>query len=114
MNIITYIIYIFIASSMIIYVGNTCYENGKVYITYYFSKDKKFANSINDTLRIAYYFLNLGLVVWTLNSLKNIYSYKILIEEVANRLGVIITIIAVLHVFNLITIYITNKHFKNQ
>ena len=114
MHIITYIVYITIASIMIIYVGNTCYKNGKVYITYYFSKDENFANSINNILRIAYYFLNLGLVIWTLNTLKKINSYQLLIEEITSRLSFIITIIAVLHLFNLITIYISHKHFKNE
>lgn len=54
MNIITYIVYIIIASSLIIYVGNACYKNGKVFITHYFSEDINFANSINNVLRIAY------------------------------------------------------------
>ena len=114
MNIITYIIYITIASIMIIYIGNTCYKNGKVYIKHYFSKDESFANGINNILRIAYYFMNLGLVIWTLNTLKNIDSYQLLIEEITSRLSFIILIIATLHILNLLTIYISHKHFKNQ
>ncbi len=99
---------------MIIYVGNTCYKNGKVYIRHYFPEDENFANGINNILRIAYYFLNLGLVIWTLNSLKNITNYQLFIEEITSRLSYIITIIAVLHSINLSTIYISHKHFKNQ
>ena len=94
MNIVTYVLYITIASFMIVYVGNACYKNGKIYIAHYFPDDKKFANGINNVLRIAYYFLNLGLVIWTLHSLNNIDTYALLIEEVANRLCFIITIIA--------------------
>ena len=113
MNIITYISYITIASTIILYVGNECYKNGKVYIINYFPKDENFANGINNILRIAYYFLNLGLVIWTLNSLKNIATIQSLIEEVSTRLSYILLIIAFLHAINLGTIYISHKHFKN-
>lgn len=114
MNIITYIVYILIASSIIIYIGNECYKNGKVYISYYFPNDEGFANGINNVLRVAYYFLNLGLVTYTMNSLKNINSYGLLVEEISERLSFIIIIIAVLHVTNLTTIYISNNQFKNK
>ena len=114
MNIITYILYITLASIMIVYVGNTCYKNGKIYITHYFPNDENFANGINNVLRIAYYFMNLGLVIWTLKSLKNIKTYQLLLEEIATRLSFIVFIIAFLHVINLITIYKSHKHFKNQ
>ena len=114
MIITTYIIYITIASTLIIYVGNTCYKNGQVYIRHYFSKDLNFANGVNNVLRIAYYFLNLGLVIWTLKSLKNINTYQLLIEEITSRLCFIVFIIAFLHILNLVTIYKSHKHFKNH
>lgn len=113
MNSITYISYIIIASLIIIYVGNECYKNGKIYIVNYFPDDTKFANGINNMLRIAYYFLNLGLVIWTLNSLKNIETIPSLVEEISTRLSYILLIIAFLHAINVLTIYISHKHFKN-
>ncbi len=114
MNTITYIAYIFLASSSILYVGNECYKNGKVYIENYFPNDQKFVNGINNVLRIAYYFLNLGLVIWTLSSLKNISSYQQIIEEISTRLSFILLVIAFLHGINLITIYKSHKQFKNK
>ncbi len=114
MNTITYITYILLASISIVYVGNECYRNGKIYISNYFPQDEKFANGINNVLRTAYYFLNLGLVVWTLSSLNNITTYQQLIEEVSSRLSFILLIIAFLHIINLITIYKSHKHYKNK
>ncbi len=110
----TYLIYLILASLIIVYVGNECYKNGRIYITNYFPNDEKFANGINNVLRTAYYFMNLGLVVWTLKSLRNINTYQELILEIANRLSFILFIIAFLHAINLVTIYKSHSLFKHK
>ncbi len=114
MDIVTYIVYILISGITIVYVGNECYQNGKTYIANFFPNDLNFANGINKVLRTAYYVLNLGIVVFTLNSLNNIVNIQELIEEITGRLSFVLLLIAFLHGINLITIYIYHKHFKNK
>ena len=114
MNTLTYIIYTLISSTVIIYIGNACYTNGKIYISNYFYNDEKFANSINITLRTAYYLLNIGMVVWSLSTFKIIPNYETLVIEIASRLSFMFFSIALLHNINLITIYKLHKHFKNR
>lgn len=114
MNSITYIVYFLMASITIIYVGNACYKNGKVYILNYFPNDVRFGNGINNLLRIAYYFLNIGLVIWTLHSLRNIDSMEGAIVEISMRLGYILLIIAQLHIINMTIIYLIHKSRNNE
>ncbi|WP_083629452.1 hypothetical protein [Tenacibaculum agarivorans] len=114
MDLATYITYIIISGVTIIYVGNECYQNGKIYIENFFPNDLKFANGINNVLRTAYYILNLGIVIFTLNSINNIENLQQLIEEITSRLSFIVLLIAFLHGINLITIYISHTHFKNK
>ena len=114
MNIITYILYLLIASVIIIYVGNACYKNGKVYILNYFPDDIKFGNGINNVLRIAYYFLNIGLVIWTLHTLRDIKSIEESILEISIRLAYILLIIAKLHFMNILIIYLIHKNHKRK
>ncbi|WP_397445534.1 hypothetical protein [Polaribacter sp. R77954] len=114
MNQITYIAYILISILIVIYVGNVCYKNGKVYILSYFPNDINFGNGINKLLRIAYYLLNIGLAIWTLNSIKNIKNIVTAILEISQRLSFILLIIATLHFINIYTVYIIHKHLKNQ
>lgn len=114
MNQITYITYILISSFIVIYVGNFCYTNGKVYILSYFSKDEEFGNGINKLLRIAYYLLNIGLAIWSLHSMTDIKNSLEALLEVVGRLSFIFLIIGGLHFINIYTVYLIHKHFKNQ
>ena len=114
MNQITYICFLLISSFIVIYVGNFCYKNGKVYILSYFPNEINFGNGINKLLRIAYYLLNIGLAIWSLHSIKNIGSSTEMILEISSRLSYILLIIASLHFINIYTVYFIYKHFKNQ
>ncbi|PKH49203.1 hypothetical protein CXF68_00210 [Tenacibaculum sp. Bg11-29] len=113
MNQLTYVIYILLSSAIVIWVGNMCYKNGQVYILNYFPDRIAFGNGINKLLRIAYYLLNIGLTVWSLNSLKEINSATMMILEICNRLSYILLIIASLHIINIYTVYIIHKQFKS-
>lgn len=114
MNQTTYIVYILMSTLIVVYVGNFCYKNGKVYILSYFPQDINFGNGINKLLRIAYYLLNIGLAVWSLHSIKNIKNTVEAILELSTRLSFILLIIATLHFINIYTVYLIHKHFKNQ
>lgn len=114
MNQITYLSYILISSLIVIYVGNFCYKNGKIYILSYFQNDINFGNGINKLLRIAYYLLNIGLAIWSLHSMREINNSVEVILEMSNRLSYILIIIASLHFINIYTVYLIHKHFKNQ
>lgn len=114
MNQVTYIFYILISSYIVIYVGNFCYKNGKIYILNYFPDDINFGNGINKLLRIAYYLLNIGLAIWSLHSMREIYNSKEMIIEVSARLSYILLIIGSLHFLNIYVVYLIHKHLKNQ
>ncbi len=113
MSQITYIVYILLSSSIVLWVGDMCYKNGKVYILNYFPNNIDFGNGINRLLRIAYYLLNIGLAVWNLNYLKEINTINSMVLEISSRLSFILLIIAILHGFNLTIIFLIHKHFKN-
>ena len=114
MNQLTYIIYMILSSSIILWVGHLCYKNGEVYIVNYFSDRIHLGKSINKLLRIAYYLLNIGLSIWSLHSLQNISNTIGSVIEICNRLSFILLIIGTLHLFNIYTVYLINKYFKNQ
>ena len=114
MNQLTYVIYILLSSSIVIWVGNMCYKNGQVYILNYFPDRIDFGNGINKLLRIAYYLLNIGLIVWSLNTTNEITKSVDLIKEITRRLSYMILIIGSLHFINIYIVYLIHKHFKNQ
>ncbi len=111
---ITYITYTLLSSIIILRVGELCYRNGKVYILNYFPNNINFGNGINRLLRIAYYCLNIGLTIWTLHSLSEIYTVVDSITEICKRLSYILSIIGILHFMNLLGVYFLHKHYKNN
>jgi hypothetical protein len=112
MNQFTYILYILLSSSIVILVGNWCYKNGKIYILNYFSKDINFGNGINKLLRTSYYLLNIGLAIWSLNSMRQINNYVQAILEISSRLSFILLLIGSLHFINIYSLYLLHKHYK--
>ena len=114
MNVLTYISYILLSSSIVILVGNWCYKNGKTYILSYFPNDLNFGNGINKLLRTAYYLLNIGLAIWSLHSMREITTSVDVILEISYRLSYILLIIATLHFSNIYMVYLIHKHLKKQ
>lgn len=114
MNQLTYILYILISSAIVLIVGELCYRNGKIYILNYFPTAVNFGNNINKLLKIAYYLLNIGLAIWSLQSITEILSFVAMILEISKRLSTILLIIGILHFINIYTLYLIHKHFKNQ
>jgi hypothetical protein len=114
MNQLTFILYILISLIVIIYVGNQCHKNGRIYILRYFQESKNYGSTLNDLLRIAYYLLNIGLAIWNLQSLKNIENLKNMILEISNRLSFVLLILGVLHIFNIYSITLIHKHLNKQ
>lgn len=114
MNLITYILYILLSVIIVVLVGNWCYKNGEIYILNYFPEDIRFANGINKLLRIAYYLLNIGLVVFSLISMREITTSIAAILEICTRLSDVLLIIGTLHFINIFTLFIIYKQFKNK
>ena len=110
---ISYLLYILLSSSIVLWVGNFCYQNGKIYVENYFPKQIDFANRINRLLRLAYYLLNIGLAIICLYSIENIETIEMMIKEVSVMIGFILLIIGILHFNNIVMIYLIHKHYKN-
>ncbi|SEC84438.1 hypothetical protein SAMN04489761_3749 [Tenacibaculum sp. MAR_2009_124] len=109
---ITYIIYLMLSFLMVLYIGNECYQNGKIYINNYFPQNASLANAINNTLLVSYYCLNLGLSVWNLGNINEVFTIENVLLEISLKLSTIILIVGVLHHFNLYAIYRIHKYFK--
>ncbi|CAM1372209.1 hypothetical protein [Tenacibaculum xiamenense] len=109
---IVYAIYLLLSFVVVLYIGNECYQNGKIYINNYFPKNTALANAINNTLLISYYCLNLGLSIWNLSTIDEVFTIEQTILQIALKLSSIILIVGTLHHINLYAIYRIHKKFK--
>jgi hypothetical protein len=109
LNIITYGIYGIVSYFITVHVGWLCYKHGIHYLKAEI-KDDKIADTINKILLIGYYLVNLGYTMIKINNWPLITSFSTMIESLCLRIGVIVFTLGLLHVSNLLLIYILRKN----
>ncbi|MAS21272.1 MAG: hypothetical protein CMF34_13625 [Leeuwenhoekiella sp.] len=108
MNLITYILYVFFTSSVIIWVGKTCSAKGEVFILQALN-DASLTARVNRSLLIGYYLVNLGYVLISIQTWPGLNSLEEVLLELSQRTGLLIFLLGGLHYFN---IYFITVHLK--
>ena len=111
-NIITYCFYLLITAVVILIVGKTLYKNGRPFLINVFHGNSSLADSINKLLLVGYYLVNIGYTVVALRVWQKISSVQSMTEILAYKIGLIIFILGIMHVFNVITLVITERFIK--
>jgi len=100
-NLIAYGIFMVIVAYIIIVVGHICYRNGNIYVLSLIPGHEDLCIRINKILLVGYYLVNIGYAAMTLISWETIISFSQLIEMIALKTAIIISILCVLHYTNL-------------
>jgi hypothetical protein len=109
MNVLSYIIYLFVSCVITVYTGRLFYKNGRIYLLNLFQKDERLTDFINKILLTGYYLLNLGYVALMIRFWKTIGSWAELMAGVTNMTGTIMLTLGVIHFFNMAVIYFIGK-----
>jgi len=100
-NVIGYIIFLSVIAFIILIVGKICYRNGNIFVSALIPGHVELCMQINKTLLVGYYLVNIGYSAMTLSSWELIISMPQLIEVIAFRVAVIISILSGLHYMNI-------------
>jgi hypothetical protein len=109
MNIVAYIIYLFITYIITVRVGKVFYKNGRHYILSIVHGDEQLTDFINKILLAGYYLMNLGYATIMLSFWKTVTSYADLIASVSSMTGRILLSLAIVHFANMYIISIIGK-----
>ena len=104
LNLIAYLAYFAITSYIIVVVGRSCYRNGNIFVAALIPGHADLCQKINQVLLLGYYLLNIGYCAITIIGWKTITSVELLVELVAFKSAVIISIISVMHYTNIFII----------
>ena len=107
--IITYSVYFIVTLSITIWVANTLFKNGKVFLIDIFHGNKELADSVNNLLVVGFYLINIGYAVFTLKLTNNITNAQEIIENLSFKIGLIILILGAMHFFNLYIFFTLRK-----
>lgn len=104
MNILAYILYLFITYFITVHVGLIFYRNGRLYILRLLHGEEKLTDFINRILLTGYYLLNLGYAALMIRSWKTVTGWTDLAASLASMTGKIMLTLAVIHFLNMAVI----------
>lgn len=112
MNVLAYIIYLFITYIITFRVGLIFYRNGRVYILRLMRNKDHLTDSINRLLLIGYYLLNLGYAAVMISTWKTVHTIEEVLVSVVSMTGKIMLTLALIHFLNMAVIYLFSSQRK--
>jgi hypothetical protein len=97
-----YAVYLAVTIALTIWVGRTLFKNGKVFLFEVFVGDEDLASSVNHLLVVGFYLLNLGFASLNLAMEGQINDWRIGIESLSQKLGVVLLVLGGMHFLNLV------------
>jgi hypothetical protein len=103
MNIIvvTYLAYLAISIALTVWVAQTLFKNGRVFLVDVFRGNEALADSVNHLLVVGFYLINLGYVSLALKLGYNLESMTEGIEALSWKVGMVLVVLGGMHFFNL-------------
>ncbi|MAY82625.1 MAG: hypothetical protein CMP59_00685 [Flavobacteriales bacterium] len=113
-NIIAYSIYLPVTFFILIWVGSTLFKNGRPFILIQFKGDNETTDTVNRTLLIGYYLINIGYCLLILTEWEDLSGWIELIESLALTIGVISLGLGVIHFINIYILSLLGDQKKNN
>jgi hypothetical protein len=96
-----YLIYLAITVAVTIWVARSLHRNGALFLVDAFDGNHELAASVNHLLVVGFYLVNVGYVLWMLRTWQDIATVRALIEHISERVGVVLVVVGLMHLFNL-------------
>jgi hypothetical protein len=99
--VITYLVYIAISISLTVWVAQTLFKNGRVFLVDVFHGNESLADSVNHLLVVGFYLINFGYVSLALKLGYDIANAQEGIEALSWKIGMVLIVLGGMHFFNL-------------
>jgi hypothetical protein len=108
LRLIDYVGYLTASAALTIWVGNTLYRNGRVFLVSVF-KETGLADSVNHLLVVGFYLVNLGAAAILINAGGTPASFADMIQETVTRIGVVLLVLGAMHFFNMFVLHLLRR-----
>ena len=99
--VVTYLVYVAISVALTIWVARTLYKRGGIFLVDAFHGNKELADSVNHLLVVGFYLINIGFVSLALKTAETINTWRLSIELLSDKMGMVLLILGGMHFFNL-------------
>ena len=110
----TFILYVFVASSTTVLLGKVLYENGAVFLERIFAANVEIVKPLNRILLIGFYLVNLGFVMAYISQRFEVTNMLQCIEFLGTRIGMVYLILGSMHLFNMILFSVLEKKINSK
>lgn len=97
----TYLSYVAISVFLTIWVAQTLYKNGRVFLIDVFHGNDALADSVNHLLVVGFYLINLGYICLALKLSQYPLGAAQGIEALSWKIGLVLLVLGAMHFFNL-------------
>ncbi len=98
----TYGVYLVISLALTVWVGNTLFKKGRVFLLERFGEKADLADSVNHLLVVGFYLINFGYVCLALRYGGQAAGTQEAIEYLSTKIGIVLMVLGVMHFFNLL------------
>jgi hypothetical protein len=113
LRLVDYVIYLGASAALTVWVGNTLYRNGRVFLVSVF-KEAGLADSVNHLLVVGFYLVNLGAAAILINAGGAPASFADMIQETVTRIGVVLLVLGTMHFFNMFVLHLLRRPLRQQ
>ncbi|MEM8882766.1 MAG: hypothetical protein AAGD14_01700 [Planctomycetota bacterium] len=99
--VITYLLYIVLSLGLTIWVAQTLFRKGRIFLVDVFGGNVELADSVNHLLVVGFYLINLGYVCLALKLTRPVLSASDSIESLSYKVGLVLLVLGGMHFFNL-------------
>jgi len=101
MLVITYAFYLLLSLALTVWVAQTLFQNGRVFLVDVFAGNEKLADSVNRLLVVGFYLINLGYVCLALRVTESVVNASGAIEALSWKVGMVLIVLGSMHFLNL-------------
>jgi hypothetical protein len=99
--VITYLLYLVISIALTVWVAQTLFKNGRLFLVDVFHGNEALADSVNHLLVVGFYLINLGYVSLMLKIGSVVDNPQASIEALSIKIGLVLLVLGAMHFFNL-------------
>jgi len=96
-----YLVYLAISVALTVWVAQTLHKNGRIFLVEVFGGNEPIADSVNHLLLVGFYLINIGYVTLALKTDNPPADTQQLIENLSNKVGLVLVVLGVMHFGNL-------------
>jgi hypothetical protein len=100
LTVVAYVVYLLISVALTVWVARTLSRSGQVFLADVLHGNEKLADAVNHLLVVGFYLVNLGFVSLYLKAAEQVSSYRVMVEALSVKLGVVLLVLGALHLVN--------------